>query len=295
MKLSKKIVFAITVLLLNAIILGCLGYLFFVRDDIVFGLKDAFSERTCENNLEITGIDMENIKSISIKDIKDGKTNIRYNNSLLLINQEHLVDNTFLPNIKNYKNTSLMVDENVIMPLSDMLSKALNHTGDKILIMSSYRDFNHQVEIFNEDKKTAAIPGSSEHQSGLALDLYVKENAGRKFISTDGGKWIYNNCWNYGFVVRYPLLKENITNIPYEPWHIRYVGLPHSKIMYDNKYTLEEYINKFSIDMFYKYGNYIISRQKPINNQIIIPSNLKNVWISPDNMGFYFITGEILP
>lgn len=294
MKLSKKIIVTTFVLLLNVIVLGCCCYLFVVRDDIVFGLKDAFSERTCENNLEITGIDIENIKNISIKDIKDGRTDIKYNNFLLLINQDHLIGNEFSPKLQNYKNTSHLVDENIISPLSEMLKQALNDTEDKILIMSSYRDFKHQAEIFNEDKKIAAIPGSSEHQSGLALDLYVKQNAGRKFISTRGGKWIYNNCYNYGFVIRYPLFKENITSIPYEPWHIRYVGLPHSKIMYQNKYTLEEYINKFSIDMFYKYDNYIISRQKAKNNEIIIPSNLKNVQISPDNMGFYFITGEII-
>lgn len=294
MKISKKLILIIIAAILNFLIISCVFYLFFVRDDIVFAVKDAFAERSGEYSLELTGIDSDNIKNVLISDIKGEKNNIKYCNFLMLINEDYLLDNTFSPDLENYKDTSLLIDKNIALPLSDMFSKALEETEDKILIMSTYRDFKHQMEVFKEDKKTAAVPGSSEHQSGLALDLYVNKHAGRKFISTKGGKWIYNNCCDYGFIIRYPFFKKSITNIPFEPWHIRYVGFPHSEIIYNEKQTLEEYINGFQIDLFYKYKNYIISRQKPKDNMLSIPKNLKNVWISPDNMGFYFITGEII-
>ena len=76
----------------------------------------------------------------------------------------------------------------------------------------------------------------------MAIDLSNDGTLEEDFIDTEAGKWIKKNCYKYGFVVRYPKAKEEMTGIGYEPWHIRYVGRPHSDIMYVNNWCLEEYI-----------------------------------------------------
>ena len=98
------------------------------------------------------------------------------------------------------------------------------------------------------------------------------------------------NCGDFGFIIRYPAGKENITGFNYEPWHIRYVGMPHSKIITEGGITLEEYIDSLEIDNWYSYNNYLISRQNPDN--LKIPSTYKNndIKVSPDNTGYYIIT-----
>lgn len=95
----------------------------------------------------------------------------------------------------------------------------------------------------------------------------------------------------YGFIIRYPLFKKHITGIRFEPWHIRYVGLPHSEIIYKERLTLEEYIESLEVGRYYRFKNYYISRQQ--GEKLLIPSNLTDVVVSPDNTGFYIITGRI--
>ena len=96
--------------------------------------------------------------------------------------------------------------------------------------------------------KYIAFPGASEHHTALAVDLSNDGSLEENFIDTDAGVWISKNCHKYGFVVRYPKEKLRVTGIGYEPWHIRYVGRPHSDIMYQNNWCLEEYIDYLSND-----------------------------------------------
>lgn len=85
-----------------------------------------------------------------------------------------------------------------------------------------------------------ALPaGYSEHNVGLSLDVGSTQT---KMAHAPEGKWIEENAWKYGFILRYPKDKTDITGIQYEPWHIRYVGLPHSAIMKEKNLVLEEYL-----------------------------------------------------
>ena len=88
------------------------------------------------------------------------------------------------------------------------------------------------------DKDTAR-PGYSEHQTGLAFDII---NTDPSFDSTPEGKWLAANCYKYGFIIRYPKGKENITGFVYEPWHIRYLGVEIATSVYDSGLCLEEYL-----------------------------------------------------
>jgi len=127
-------------------------------------------------------------------------------------------------------------------------------------LQSAYRTYGHQRTIFDRKKQelsakgyseieaesTASMsihpPGASEHQLGLALDVATDGTLTQAFGETKAGKWLEENCHTFGFIIRYPNLKTDITKIVYEPWHLRYVGVPHSTIMKNLNLTLEEYL-----------------------------------------------------
>jgi D-alanyl-D-alanine carboxypeptidase len=94
------------------------------------------------------------------------------------------------------------------------------------------------------DDHSTQIPGASEHQTGLAVDLVSREWLGytltEAFADTAEARWLASRCAEFGFIIRYPKEKESITGIVYEPWHLRYVGIEAARYMTDNQLTLEE-------------------------------------------------------
>ena len=102
--------------------------------------------------------------------------------------------------------------------------------------------YNNRVNAVGRKKAEdyVAKPGFSEHQTGLCIDV---TNRDKYFVKgTEEADWIANNCYKYGFIIRYPEGKENITGISYEPWHIRYVGKEIAKQIHNKGITLEEYL-----------------------------------------------------
>jgi len=119
---------------------------------------------------------------------------------------------------------------------------------------SGYRSYRTQKTMYHRrlennkgvDDGIVQYPGASEHQTGLAIDVINKAGIGKKFTndafaSSKEGKWLAENCWDYGFVLRYPEDKEDITKIGYESWHIRYVGVQVAQYMRDHDLCLEEF------------------------------------------------------
>lgn len=113
--------------------------------------------------------------------------------------------------------------------------------------MSAFRSYNYQVNLYNKyikrdgqeaADKYSARPGYSEHQTGLCTDL---NNVSDSFEGSDEANWLKNNAYKYGFILRFPKGKEDITGYKYEPWHYRYVGEEVAKIIYEDDITLEEY------------------------------------------------------
>ncbi|MEE5993052.1 MAG: M15 family metallopeptidase [Oscillospiraceae bacterium] len=118
---------------------------------------------------------------------------------------------------------------------------------------SGYRDYEFQVKCYESivsayGKEYAdtysARPGYSEHQTGYTIDCNTIND---EFGETDEGKWLAENCHKYGFIIRYPKGKENITGYSYESWHIRYVGVEDATAMYEQGLTLEEYLDVDSV------------------------------------------------
>ena len=136
----------------------------------------------------------------------------------------------------------------------------------RILTVSAYRDYDYQQELFNnkvhslqkengysvskaqqEAATVVAAPGTSEHQLGLALDLVDANHVvlDESQEETVAYQWLKAHCHEYGFIVRYPNGKTEITGIIYEPWHFRYVGEEAAKIIMKNEITLEEYLRDY--------------------------------------------------
>lgn len=122
-------------------------------------------------------------------------------------------------------------------------------TYNDIIIEGGYRTVEEQKALYDEDlantgldySERVALPGHSEHESGYAVDFTTSTEW--NYDGTGEYDWINQNCWKYGIILRYPENKTDITKIQYEPWHYRYVGIPHAYFMYNNGICLEEYID----------------------------------------------------
>ena len=176
------------------------------------------------------------------------------NASPLLINKFNRVSDNFEP-----KNLVKIEGNYVATPATaqaynDMLSEMAQY-GMKIYIVSSYRDIKYQTNLYrnylkNDTKDVvdtySARPGYSEHHTGRALDISQVYNNLDAFEGSDEAKWVYDNCYKYGFIVRYKENQIDVTGYIFEPWHITYVGKEIAGIMHDeNIETLEEYVVKY--------------------------------------------------
>ncbi|AIQ52235.1 D-Ala-D-Ala carboxypeptidase VanY [Paenibacillus sp. FSL R7-0331] len=132
------------------------------------------------------------------------------------------------------------LSKTVALQFSRMVEAAAGEGVSQFLISSGYRDTDKQKQLYEEKGADYALPpGHSEHNLGLSLDIGSSQ---MEMSRAPEGQWLEANAWDYGFILRYPKDKSDITGIQYEPWHFRYVGLPHSIIMRDKHFTLEEYL-----------------------------------------------------
>lgn len=153
---------------------------------------------------------------------------------------------------QNYRATEEL--EKDAIDAANRMMKAAQEDGIVIKIRSGYRSYSIQSTLYNNyvrrDGKEAAdkysaVPGYSEHQTGLAFDFTTSDTSksvGEWFTDTIQAKWLYENAYKYGFIIRYPEGKEDITGYQYESWHYRYVGEEHSRNFAMNNLTLEEYL-----------------------------------------------------
>ena len=140
--------------------------------------------------------------------------------------------------------------EIVVEKYDEMQAEVKRLFGAQLMVNSSYRSYSDQEIVYNERKKVgtkyadsvAARPGHSEHQTGLGIDITSLSNrSGTAFGESEEGKWVKDNCYKYGFIIRYPEGKEDITGYDNEPWHFRYVGEEVAKKIYDEQITFDEY------------------------------------------------------
>lgn len=191
----------------------------------------------------------------------------------LLVNRTHALDPGYQPK-DLVKLSSLMPKDLMILKNPDVqgsrpavealfkMIQAAKADGQEIWQVSEgYRTHQRQQELFEaqvqryikEDgmseevarkstEKTVALPGTSEHHTGLAFDLTVPD---RHFGDTPQARWLEDHCWDHGFIIRYTKAKEQITGYLPEPWHVRYVGIEEARFMKKHNLALEEYLALF--------------------------------------------------
>ena len=179
---------------------------------------------------------------------------------LLLVNPWNKLPEGYTVELKSLAN-GLKVDARIYDDLSAMLGACFD-AGLHPVVCSAYRSNATQQRLHNnkiarlmasgygreaavqEAGRWVAAPGTSEHQTGMALDIvsYSYQNLTRKQEETAEQKWLMEHCWEYGFILRYPSDKCEITGIGYEPWHYRYVGRDTAMAIRESGLCLEEYL-----------------------------------------------------
>lgn len=179
---------------------------------------------------------------------------------LLLVNPWNPLPENYTVTLKRLAN-GLQVDERIYDDLNAMLIDC-HKAGLSPVVCSAYRPHATQVRLHNnkiarlraagysydaavkEAGRWVAVPGTSEHETGMALDLvsYGYQLLNERQENTPEQKWLMEHCWEYGFILRYPKDKTEITGIGYEPWHYRYVGRETAAKLHESGLCLEEYL-----------------------------------------------------
>lgn len=244
---------------------------------------------------------------------------------LILVNNSNLYGFTELNEmvtISGYKNTFYKVrDKNqklnsiVMEPLNRLMEDFYESQGKSdIMVTSGYRSYEDQLSIYENkvldmgDENSAqwvALPGGSEHHTGYALDLGLYTSDGKSYDFTGEGiySFILDNAYKYGFILRYPENKIEITGIFYEPWHLRYVGAPHAYFMESKDMCLEEYMEylrsfPFDKDHLYvsdfdgtEYEIYYVKAKEGQTN-VPVPQNREYV-ISGNSADGFIVTAKV--
>ncbi len=213
-------------------------------------MENACKKQTLEQMSEKTSEQIEDQPEESQPKIEtiDGVT---YVDGLLIVNKTYSLPEDYMPvGAEGYQRCNECITEETKEAFSAMQADAWS-LGLNLYISSGYRSYTYQDGLYNryveKDGKEAADKysaraGYSEHQTGLAFDLNTIDDS---FAETAEGKWIKDNCYRYGLILRYPKGKEAQTGYQYESWHLRYVGKELAEKLYNNGnwITLEEYYN----------------------------------------------------
>lgn len=281
------------------LILLCLGFVFMNK---ALFFQDKVEIQKYNQNFKDHLDKRESSESTQTKTIRKEQI---YQGNLLLINSKYPVRQASVKSdivnlskhhvlVKGYGllDTNVYLSKGITEKFSEMVNDAVNEGVSHFIINSGYRDFDEQSVLYQEMGADYALPaGYSEHNSGLSLDV---GSSVTKMDRAPEGKWLKENAWKYGFILRYPMDKTDVTGIQYEPWHIRYVGFPHSAIMKEKNFSLEEYMDFLkeqksitaTIDhQVYKIFYYPISQ----NTTLAMPAN-GQYEISGNNMDGVIVT-----
>ena len=196
------------------------------------------------------------------------------NLSGLIINKQNPVDKSYpedkdslleIPS-KYRKPETIYLYKTALYPLQAMMDAMFENDIDDVFVTSAYRRYDKQQQLFDsyvqgfmangmsyneayaETLKDTALPGQSEHQTGLCVDFITHSMSAldNSFEDTKAFEWLKDNAWKYGFVLRYPSDKVSITGYSYESWHYRFVGRDVASVMYQTGLCYEEYLEYFN-------------------------------------------------
>lgn len=180
------------------------------------------------------------------------------NTNYLLVNKFNYLDRNYIPNNlelldNSYAKSGIYLVKEAKDNLERLISDAKN-AGMNIRVISAYRSYSYQENLYNNYVKNdgvenadtySARPGYSEHQTGLVVDVTRAFDDFNNFENTNEYTWMLENAHNYGFILRYPKDKENITTYNFEAWHYRYVGIELAKKIKASNLTFDEYYVRY--------------------------------------------------
>ena len=176
---------------------------------------------------------------------------------LFLVNRQWRVSKVYAPELREAQVTGQVrrMRPEAAAALEEMFAACKADIGITLTSVSGYRSYEKQSTLYSNKLKSVggsekradeyvARPGASEHQLGMAMDVgqQGKVNLTANFGNTQGGKWLREHCWEYGFILRYQEDWEDITGYKYEPWHVRYVGKENAARIYENLMPLETWL-----------------------------------------------------
>lgn len=205
--------------------------------------------------------------------------------TLMLVNADYPLPEGYVPAlVQGYNDSGYAMHPAMADALTDLTEAVLAETGELLFVRDGYRSRSEQVEMYAADPVLAALPGTSEHETGLALDICVPGYGGMAFLKTAAGRYVGDRAAAFGLIIRYPDGGKAETGIPYEPWHVRYVGLPHAAIMAEGCATFEGYLAALGVGGFWRWEAWILSRQ-PVGASYTVPAGAVDVTVAPDNTG----------
>lgn len=182
---------------------------------------------------------------------------------LFLVNRQYMVSDAFEPADLTEAQVPGRVREmraEAAAALEEMYAACKEETGKQLISVSGYRSYAKQERLYKAKlqqvhgkveraQEYVAPPGASEHHLGLAMDIgqQSKPTLNEKFAETEGGIWARENCWRFGFILRYGKEWESITGYKYEPWHFRYVGKELAKEIHDAGVPFETWLIDYRI------------------------------------------------
>lgn len=180
------------------------------------------------------------------------------NKETILVNKYYYLDEDYVPdNLESipsdYSRSGMKLVDKAKEKFVEMAKQA-KEDGYPVIAMSSYRSYKYQVDLYNKYVKSDGVGGAdtysaragfSEHQTGLCVDVYDGKIDYTNFEKSKSFTWMNDNAYKYGFILRFPKDKENITGYNYESWHYRYVGEKIAKYIHENDITFEEYYVRF--------------------------------------------------
>lgn len=260
-RIKKKVKKKILKFILGIFIILSIIYIFKAK------MRETIDDKNIEDSITV-GVDKNTESSINnseehkeafSKDLQQG-TNLQY---LMLINKNNEIAPDYEPNdlvipsirFGNIGNMMVQYVRTDVAVALEQLFKAAKNEGINLIAISGYRSYEYQDNLYDNEvnnvgeiqaNRYVAKPGQSEHQTGLAMDIlsndYMELDQG--FEDTEAFNWLEKNMSKFGFILRYPKGKENITGYGYEPWHIRYVGVEVATEIMEDGITLEEYLDK---------------------------------------------------
>lgn len=202
-----------------------------------YGVEENFSKINYDNAVYY-------VKTQDLEDVsKDDEFKVI--NGILLVNSKYYLPSDFEPGVNKF-----VIDQ------FNMMANDAKRDGIIIKVLNDYISYEQQKELYSKAEKVKdgeftraynAKPGHNESQIGESIDIGAKDenyNYSLEFEKTDEYKWLEKNAYKYGFILRYPKDKEEITNYKFEPWHYRFVGVENAKEVVTNGLTLEEFLRK---------------------------------------------------